>query len=95
MIIVSKNLEIHMEQAQCDQVVKIKVIKYDLTKLEQLNSDHNEHQFIILQEKVNCISFFKRFYLFYKKKKKNYFFYFTPSLLPNTYISLLFYKIFQ
>ena len=93
MIIVSKNLEMHIEQAQCDQVVKIKAIKHDLTKQEQSNSDHNEHQFIILQEKANRISSFKRFCLFYKKK--NYFFYFTPSLLQNTYINLLFYKIFQ
>ena len=35
MIIVSRNLKMHMEQAQCDQVVKIKAIKYDLTKQEQ------------------------------------------------------------
>ena len=35
MIIVSKNLEMHMEQAQCDQIVKIKAIKHDLTKQEQ------------------------------------------------------------
>ena len=68
MIIVSRNLEMHMEQAQCDQVVKIKAIKHDLTKQEQSNSDHNEHQFIILQEKANRISSFKRFCLFYKKK---------------------------
>ena len=35
MIIVSRNLEMHMEQAQCDQVAKIKAIKHDLTKHEQ------------------------------------------------------------
>ena len=35
MIIVSKNLEMHMEQAQYDQIVKIKAIKHDLTKQEQ------------------------------------------------------------
>ena len=35
MIIVSRNLEMHMEQTQCDQVVKIKAIKHDLTKHEQ------------------------------------------------------------
>ena len=35
MITVSKNLEMHMKQAQCDQVVKIKAIKHDLTKHEQ------------------------------------------------------------
>ena len=35
MIIVSKNLEMHMEQAQCEQVAKIKAIKHDLAKHEQ------------------------------------------------------------
>ena len=35
MIIVSKNLEMHMEQAQCDQVVKIEAIKHSLTKQEK------------------------------------------------------------
>ena len=35
MIIVSRNLEMHMEQAQCDQVVKIKAIKHGLNKQEQ------------------------------------------------------------
>ena len=35
MIIVSRNLEMHMEQAQCDQVVKTIAIKHGLTKHEQ------------------------------------------------------------
>ena len=35
MIIVSKNLEMHMKQAQCDQVVKTIAIKHGLTKHEQ------------------------------------------------------------
>ena len=35
MIIVSKNLEIHMEQAQCDQAVMTIEIKHGLTKHEQ------------------------------------------------------------
>ena len=64
MIIVSKNLEMHIEQAQCDQVVKIKAIKHDLTKQEQSNSDHNEHQFIILQDISIKYSFFINFLLF-------------------------------
>ena len=83
MIIVSRNLEMHIEQAQCNQVVKIKAIKHDLTKQEQSNSDHSEHQFIILQEKVNRISSFKRFCLFYPKKTTfsilHHHFYKTPT----------------
>ena len=35
MIIVSRNLEIHMEQAQCDQAIKTIAIKHGLTKHEQ------------------------------------------------------------
>ena len=35
MIIVSRNIEMHMKQAQCDQVVKTKAIKLNLTKQEQ------------------------------------------------------------
>ena len=35
MIIVSRNLEMHMEQAQCDQAITTIPIKYGLTKHEQ------------------------------------------------------------
>ena len=96
MIIVSRNLEMHIEQAQCNQVVKIKAIKHDLTKQEQSNSDHSEHQFIILQEKVNRISSFKRFCLFYPKKTTfsilHHHFYKTPTSVY--YFTRYFNKIF-
>ena len=35
MIIVSRNLEIHMEQAQCNQAIMTIAIKHGLTKHEQ------------------------------------------------------------
>ena len=35
MIIVCRKLEMHMEQAQCDQEINIKAIKHGLTKNEQ------------------------------------------------------------
>ena len=35
MIIVSRNIEMYMEKAQRDQVVKTKAIKHNLTKREQ------------------------------------------------------------
>ena len=35
MIIISRNLEMHMEQAQCDQAIENIIIRHGLTKQEQ------------------------------------------------------------
>ena len=67
MIIANRNLEIHMEQAQCNQVVKIKVIKHNLTKQEQslqiviimiihTRNEHSDMQANKLNAKYHCMS---------------------------------------